>query len=947
MATLQLKTFLGQIPYLHPTTLPEANAQQCLDCWFVNGTLQPIKGSTEVSTLTNGLSTKLLYLYRPCPTDSSQKYWITSADKTDVAPSPVANDKYGRLFFARVDGSERPYFADVKSVLGRTNNTDLCTNTADTGPYPKTSYTLGVPAPGSTPDPNVRYAPTAIVSDNWSSLATSSDASTWVGAQGVSTTGQSFGTVFYNGSGRWLIGGQKGSILTSTDGITWSAATVDSAAVSLGVTVKCFAFSGSAYVAGCSGGKILHSTDGINWTLHTGSNSNPLGSTEDVNAVIWLSGKFYLGGNKGLARKTTTAAPSGAWESAGTLGDLFGSNNINAGTVTHNGVRGVFVGDKGIVVNYAPTLNNASDNDTWKRNTQVSTSEALIAVDGSTSGTGSFDLIAVISASQIWISQTFAGSNLTPGLVYESASVGSIPTLSALLAGATLTGVTCGASGQLILVGTKGKVAIQDYAGVIGSSYTAPSSSADFGENRLNGISFGGGRYVVVGNSAAGTADTRYYIVTLVDGFGSESAPSDPSNSVVVESGQAVALSWRAPDTTGLRLNLTGAKYRLYRTSTSGAGTDFQLVADRIPYAEGTVNYSDTTASSVLGEVIPSTDWTPPPSDLRGMVSTPGGVLAGYVGNTLWFSEPGQPHAWPTKYQRSVDFPIVGLSVFGNSILVATTGQPYLVQGIDPFNMAVTKLEASHACVSRDSIVDLGDRVVYASAVGLMSVSTSGVEWVTRQLFTPDQWKQLQPQTMRAVQWEGRYVAFFDGSGDYIPVGAKSLMIVPGAMEDGVAFFTADAAVAYRDPLDNTVYFVSKEEATSGKLCSWNTGSTFKTAKWLSKTFQSPNHVNFSWLQTQSDGHPLTVSHYVEDGANLLTKTTLSNYNSTTHSTDVTTIEYNAAGTEVGTYTGISLQNTTRLPPGRRSRNHAVRIETASTVMQVILSQSAEELRSV
>ena len=39
-----------------------------------------------------------------------------------------------------------------------------------------------------------------------------------------------------------------------------------------------------------------------------------------------------------------------------------------------------------------------------------------------------------------------------------------------------------------------------------------------------------------------------------------------------------------------------------------------------------------------------------PPNDLQGICLHSSGALAGYSGNTLRFSEPYLPHAWPADY---------------------------------------------------------------------------------------------------------------------------------------------------------------------------------------------------------------------------------------------------------------------------------------------------------
>lgn len=924
MALIKLSTFLGQIPLVDATMLPDANSQVALDCWFVNGTLLPIRNSTTVGTPTNGASTKTLHRYRPCPNDSNQAYWFESASDLAVTPSPIANDKYGRLFYTWNDSSSPPSFGTVKTILGRANHTDLCGSSSAFGGYPvQNGYTLGVPSPG---------AAEAVVTSGWSSLATSSDGITWNGPQGNATVGKTLTVVQYLG-GKWLAGGPQASIYYSTDGLSWTAAAIPQAVTDKGVTIKCIAYNGAYYVAGCSAGILMHSTDGQTWTLHSGT----VTVTQDINAIVFIGNKWWMGGSQGRAFKSSTTDPSGAWVEATELQALFKSSlSINAGIVDYSGSRAYFGGAGGILASYAPGLAGASDHGGW---TKVPSSKGYNGTADDTivaMATASNTAVAIVSAHEIWRSWP----NNSNSFQFDNTVVSGNSTLSSIFGSAQINGVAFGAGSQLILVGTNGSIAVE--SGYDTRNFAGPSTTANFGTNTINSVAFGGGLFVAVGTSDSATTSNRYYVITFVDGFGEQSAPGSPSGNLTTQDGQNVSLTWAKPDFTGKTVNTTGAYYYIYRTLSVGGSTEF-LYVDKIAYdGAATATYSDIKPDSQLGEVLPSYDWIPPPADLKGIVSSPGGFLVGFTGNALWFSEPGQPHAWPTKYQRTVDYPIVGLGVFGNNILVATTGQPYILQGIDPFNMAVTKLESSHACMSRKSIVDLGDRVMYASNLGLVSVSLEGVEWVTRQMFTPDQWKLLNPASMRATSWEGRYLAFFEGSGDYIPLGAKALSVVPGSTEDGVSFYTQYGITPLRDPFDSTVYFLDQ----SGVFKSWNTASTYKTALWRSKLAQTPNFVNFGFLQIQPEEYPITVRLLSEEGDTAVFEATFTSFNHITQQAAYTVKQINTSGAVVQTWNGTCLNDTIRLPAGRRSRYHTIEVQTAVLCRAVLLAQSSAEVAS-
>jgi uncharacterized membrane protein YkvA (DUF1232 family) len=154
--------------------------------------------------------------------------------------------------------------------------------------------------------------------------------------------------------------------------------------------------------------------------------------------------------------------------------------------------------------------------------------------------------------------------------------------------------------------------------------------------------------------------------------------------------------------------------YRIYRTNT--LGTAFQFVAQ----VTGTT-YTDQTV--VLIEELPSTEWDPPPTDLKGFIMLPNGVIAAFRGNEIRLSEPGLAHAWPADYSYQTDFPIVALAPIDNGFAALTSGEPYLFIGTHPGAMAPAKLENSYACMSKRGVARFGNSAVYPSANGLAYVA--------------------------------------------------------------------------------------------------------------------------------------------------------------------------------------------------------------------------------
>lgn len=265
--------------------------------------------------------------------------------------------------------------------------------------------------------------------------------------------------------------------------------------------------------------------------------------------------------------------------------------------------------------------------------------------------------------------------------------------------------------------------------------------------------------------SGTGTGDvfTRVYVYTNVTDFGEETAPSPASSAINWQSGQTVTLSGFAVPA-GSRVT----KQRIYRSQTSLSGTDLYFIAERAASAS---NFTDNIPLSDQNEPLPSLEWSAPPDTLTGLISLPNGLMAAFTGKELWFCEPWRPHAWPEKYVLTMDYDIVALGAYGSTIVVATTGQPYIVSGTSPDTMAQEKLELNLPCINPRGLVDLGYAIAYPSHDGLVVASSSGARVVTDQLMTRDQWLRTAPERYIAGQFYGRYMASYE----YIDPKGKAL----------------------------------------------------------------------------------------------------------------------------------------------------------------------------
>jgi hypothetical protein len=261
--------------------------------------------------------------------------------------------------------------------------------------------------------------------------------------------------------------------------------------------------------------------------------------------------------------------------------------------------------------------------------------------------------------------------------------------------------------------------------------------------------------------SGAGSGDviTRVYVYTYVTDFGEESEPCPASNLINWQSGMTVTLSSFAAAPAGR--NIT--KQRIYRTQTGDFGTDLYFIAER---AASAANYTDTIPETDFAEVLPSRAYNAPPDTLAGLIAMPNGMMAAFDSanpRNLYFCQPFLPHAWPQAYVLTTDFDIVALGAIGSSLIILTTGSPYLAQGTDPSTMQMVKILSNLACINGRGVANLGHGIAYPSPEGLAVAGADGsAALATGSLFNRQEWQAFSPSTICAGQLSGMYVASYD-----------------------------------------------------------------------------------------------------------------------------------------------------------------------------------------
>lgn len=341
---------------------------------------------------------------------------------------------------------------------------------------------------------------------------------------------------------------------------------------------------------------------------------------------------------------------------------------------------------------------------------------------------------------------------------------------------------------------------------------------------------------------ASGSVDeTRAYVYTFVNEWGEESAPSPASDPATGD----IGLDWELTvmQTTypigGTHKAID--KTRIYRTVTGTNSVNFRFVAEiDPPNAAYTDDQSIDTIS--LNESLPSNGWGLPPSGLQGIVNMANGIMVGFVGRDLYFSEPYRPHSWPPEYVLSVDSDIIGLGVYQSGVVVCTTSNPFVATGSNPFSITLTKLDDVEPCQSFRSIVNGLDGVTYASMNGLVLVNQSGARNITKPLMTRNEWRdEYSPQTLSSAADGTKILAFSSMSAGFLlqplePLGYLSKL----------SNFTGVETVQ-TDPFTGEAYYVATDS-----VYLWNPVTAQPLSySWMSKVFETPYPVNMGAYRLQ------------------------------------------------------------------------------------------------
>ena len=255
------------------------------------------------------------------------------------------------------------------------------------------------------------------------------------------------------------------------------------------------------------------------------------------------------------------------------------------------------------------------------------------------------------------------------------------------------------------------------------------------------------------------------------------------------------------------------------------------------------LTFTDDLDVTTLDNVLESADYDQPDERMLGLLAIHNSMVVGFFDNTICFSEPGVPHAWPIKYRLQVDSKIVALGAYGTTLLALTDRTPWKLDGNNPAAMSITRTDYILPCVSKRSVINIGFGVVWASAGGLAVYSTTiGTDYLTKNVHSWASWPQdYDPTNLYGAYYRGRYFGS-DGLNTFLFERNEE---VGGHLVQSDVRFTA----AHYDAKTDQFYY-----AAGDQVWLWNSLQVGNAVlDWKSKVFTTKSPINLGAAQIVGD----------------------------------------------------------------------------------------------
>lgn len=803
MTTTKIAEFKATLPRVSPELLPGTAAQVARDIKLYSGDLIPIP--TPVVAAAAGRTGTIRTLYALRDPDTSELKWLTWAGEIDIA-TPAADELAEQRFYFTGDGKPKV--------------STYALATAGSPPYPTVGgyYELGLPLPTVKPT----ATPTTFTPVGAASFARDSGGNVTLVTDAAHNL--------------------KDGALITVSGFTYRTGTYTRSGTTITATIKDHGLVTGAriYIEFTSGGATTNSYVVTVTGINTFTMQDTVSGSITTSNCRWDVRDFNITTTATVINSTTISYFSPGAQIGATATFATGTYSQSGTTITVTlTAHGYSNGDKVIA--------------TFTSGTAVS---GEFTVGGATTNTFTLTAAASLSTSGNVRISTFAQPKVELGGLIQSRSylytwytpwdeesIGSEPSTALFIK-----------EGQLVTIS--------------GLPTTAPT-----GDNYIRGIRL---YRTLTGTEQTGEADyfrlaTLWFpqqISAVARDSGEVTLTFPEAHKFIVDDRLKLGLCSEAgfniadavvtdvPD----RFTVVYAQAGADVAETAATGTVYYDVSENPPddaaryWGDASFDFVDDFNYRSLLNILTSNENDPPPENLQGLTVIQNSIMAGFNGNDVYFTEPGQFHAWPTKYKISLEYDIVGMVALGSDLLVMTKGYPYVISGSDPAVLSTTRYSTNYPCLSKRSIVQTDIGVMYATHEGLALASfVGGVQIVTAPAHSPDTWNAaLVPSTIVGAFYDSMYFGSHSAGAFFYRRTQDGQS--PGDFIDHDLTFTA----TWFDPVAGALYYVTGND---GDIVRWDDPTQpNRDYSWKSKVFVAQKPFNMGAARVVGDYDDIEVS---------------------------------------------------------------------------------------
>lgn len=344
-------------------------------------------------------------------------------------------------------------------------------------------------------------------------------------------------------------------------------------------------------------------------------------------------------------------------------------------------------------------------------------------------------------------------------------------------------------------------------------------------------ISMGGCMDDVVGGEGCETEAEVYYLsftYTYVTPCQEESAPAPYSQPTYFPADQAVLLFTpkNIPDNV--------VEVRWYALLTAD-GTSNAFYIGSVTPQELAFNYCHRYAD--FAEILQSQEYHHPEPCLEGVATLGDNITLVWHSNEIWLSEPRQPHAYPYRYRMTLDADVkikrvVTMQNMAEAdpywyAIILTDGRPYIIRADKPEDARIIRIAREAPCLNPAGLCVYQEKIIFASEEGVFSISQNGVQNITAQYCTKEQYHTYNPRDLIMGVYDSRLVALRPDANGFM----LNLNEGDSPYEKDFVELTARAVASDMYHLDLMIV------GTEGTVSKWEKGANRMTAFWRSKDY--------------------------------------------------------------------------------------------------------------